>query len=63
MLFSRLASLRDAGTAVIVLTSDPEDALDLADRTYSLYRGTLTPFDPHASDAATLAAAITGATR
>lgn len=63
MLFGRLASLRDAGTAVLVLTSDPEDALDLADRTFSLYRGTLAPLGLHAADAASLAAAITGAAR
>lgn len=63
MLFGRLASLRDQGAAVLVLTSDPEDALDLADRTFSLYRGALAPLAADAADAATLASAITGATR
>lgn len=47
---------------MLVLTSDPEDALDLADRTFSLYRGTLKPLDESGADAPSLAAAITGAT-
>jgi len=34
MLFGRLRAMRDAGSGVLVLTSDPEDALDLADRTF-----------------------------
>jgi len=62
MLFSRLHEMRDAGSAVLVLTSDPEDALDLADRTFSLYRGTLRLLDRYGSDASSLAAAITGVT-
>jgi len=62
MLFSRLQEMRDAGSAVLVLTSDPEDALDLADRTFSLYRGTLRLLERYGPDASSLAAAITGAT-
>lgn len=62
MLFGRLRAMRDAGSGVLVLTSDPEDALDLADRTFSLYRGTLKPLDESGADAPSLAAAITGAT-
>jgi general nucleoside transport system ATP-binding protein len=36
---SRIRSLADAGTAVLILTSNVEDALALADRVVALYRG------------------------
>lgn len=61
MLFGRLRAMCDAGSAVLVLTSDPEDALDLADRTFSLYRGSLRLLDRLGADASSLAGAITGA--
>jgi general nucleoside transport system ATP-binding protein len=36
---SRIRALADAGSAVLVLTSSAEDALELADRAMALYRG------------------------
>ena len=43
LLAQRLAAMRDAGSAVLVLTSDPADTVGLPDRSYALYRGKLAP--------------------
>ncbi len=58
-LFERLAELRDSGSAVLILSSDPEDAAR-ADRGFALYRGSLKPLEPGMDEAA---AALTGAAR
>ncbi|MBN2874270.1 MAG: ATP-binding cassette domain-containing protein [Spirochaetales bacterium] len=60
-LFDRLESLREEGAAVLVLTSDPEDAALLADRTFVLYRGKLRLVDPRGIDSNQIAAMLTGA--
>ncbi len=60
-LFGRLAELRDQGAAILLLTADPEDASELADRVFALYRGRLRLLDPKGGDPSGLAAAITGA--
>ena len=62
-LFARLTSLRDAGSAVLVLSSDPADAAELADRSFTLYRGCLTRITESTSETASLASALTGARR
>jgi simple sugar transport system ATP-binding protein len=58
-LFARLASMRSAGSAVLILSSDPEDAAELADRSFALYRGGLIPI--RADGAQAFSAALTGA--
>ena len=60
-LFARLSAMRDEGSAVLILSSDPEDALELADRSFALYRGCLRAFDGSASSESGLSAALTGA--
>ncbi|PKL08777.1 MAG: heme ABC transporter ATP-binding protein [Spirochaetae bacterium HGW-Spirochaetae-7] len=60
-LFGRLSELRDQGAAILLLTSDPEDASDLADKVFALYRGRLRQLDSKSGDPSGLAAAITGA--
>lgn len=63
MLFARLTAMRDEGTAVLVLSSDPADAAELADRSFTLYRGRLSGLAGNSSDASSLASALTGAKR
>ncbi len=60
-LFARLTNMRDEGSAVLILSSDPEDALELADRSFALYRGRLKAFSGENSADAGLSAALTGA--
>jgi len=60
-LFERLARMRDEGSAVLVLSSDPEDAAELADRSFALYRGRLKSLDNSGSDESALSSALTGA--
>ncbi|MBU0929123.1 MAG: ATP-binding cassette domain-containing protein [Spirochaetes bacterium] len=58
-LFSRLSEMRAAGSAVLILSSDPEDASAVADRSFALYRGRLKAVGP--ADESAIAAALTGA--
>ncbi len=44
-IFSRLLALRDQGAAILILSTDAEDFLDLANRSYVLYRGALSSID------------------
>jgi simple sugar transport system ATP-binding protein len=60
-LFSRLAQLRDEGSAVLLLTSDPDDAAELADRAFALYRGQLKELADRGAGAFSIASALTGA--
>jgi len=60
VLLARLAELRDGGSAVLLLSSDPDDAASLADRSFALYRGGLSPLEP---GRASVSAALTGAAR
>ncbi|MBN1518646.1 MAG: ATP-binding cassette domain-containing protein [Spirochaetales bacterium] len=50
---------RDQGAAVLVLSQDPDDIRDLADRAFVLYRGKLKPID--SEEAGGLSALLTGA--
>ncbi|PKL26548.1 MAG: heme ABC transporter ATP-binding protein [Spirochaetae bacterium HGW-Spirochaetae-3] len=59
-LLSRLAEMRDEGSAVLLLSSDPEDASELADRSFVLYRGRLKALSGPGSDDSAIAAALTG---
>jgi len=61
LLFSRLSSLRDQGSAVLILTSDPEDAAETADRTFTLYRGQLRELSDGEAGGFSIASALTGA--
>jgi simple sugar transport system ATP-binding protein len=61
LLFQRLKAARDAGSAVLLLTSDPEDLADLADRSFALYRGRLFPVDNANLHDGSLASILTGA--
>lgn len=56
----RLAELRDAGAAVLLLTQDPEDASQLGDRVFALYRGRLTPLSGDEVKAGKLSSVLTG---
>jgi ABC-type uncharacterized transport system ATPase subunit len=60
-LFARFASMRDEGSAILILSSDPEDAAELADRSFVLYRGCLKAFDSADPVDCGLSAALTGA--
>lgn len=60
-LLSRLAAMRDSGSAVLLLSSDPDDAAELADRSFALYRGRLTPIERTGSFDAAFSEALTGA--
>jgi len=60
-LFARLSAMRDQGSGVLILSSDPEDAAELADRSFVLYRGRLKAFDRSGSADSGLSAALTGA--
>jgi len=60
-LLSRLAAMRDSGSAVLLLSSDPDDAAELADRSFALYRGRLTPIERTGSFGAAFSEALTGA--
>jgi len=60
-LFARLTKMRDEGSAVLILSSDPEDAVELADRSFALYRGRLKAFDGVNPAETGLSAALTGA--
>ncbi len=60
-MFARLVELRDKGAAILVLSSDPEDAAELADRSFALYRGRLRPLDGTETHDSAFAAALTGA--
>jgi ABC-type uncharacterized transport system ATPase subunit len=61
LLFQRLRAVRDAGSAVLLLTSDPEDLADLADRSFALYRGRLVPVDSANLHDGSIASILTGA--
>ena len=61
LLFQRLRAARDAGAAVLLLTSDPEDLSDLADRSFALYRGRLFPVNNVNLHDGRLASILTGA--
>lgn len=61
VLFARLSRMRDEGSAVLLLSSDPEDSAELADRSFVLYRGRLRAFDGSTSAETALSAALTGA--
>ncbi|MFH2113609.1 MAG: ATP-binding cassette domain-containing protein, partial [Spirochaetota bacterium] len=61
LLLQRLRTARDAGAAVLLLTSDPEDLADLADRSFALYRGRLFPVDKGNLHDGRLASLLTGA--
>lgn len=60
LLFQRLRSAREAGAAVLLLSSDPEDLADLADRSFALYRGRLYPMDSGSLHDGRLASILTG---
>jgi ABC-type uncharacterized transport system ATPase subunit len=60
LLFQRLRVARDAGAAVLLLSSDPEDLTDLADRSYVLYRGRLFQADSGKLHEGQLASLLTG---
>ncbi|MCP5454195.1 MAG: ATP-binding cassette domain-containing protein [Spirochaetaceae bacterium] len=62
-LFSRLAAMRDSGSAVLLLSSDPDDAAELADRSFALYRGRLIPVERGDSFEDAFSKALTGARR
>lgn len=60
-LLSRLAAMRDAGSAVLLLSSDPDDAAELADRSFALYRGRLIAVERTDSFDKAFSEALTGA--
>lgn len=60
LLFQRLRVARDAGAAVLLLSSDPDDLADLADRSFALYRGRLFPVDSGHLHEGRLASILTG---
>jgi len=60
-LLSRLAAMRDEGSAVLLLSSDPEDAAELSDRSFVLYRGRLKELSATGPVDSAIAAALTGA--
>ncbi len=60
-LLSRLAAMRDEGSAVLLLSSDPEDAAELSDRSFVLYRGKLKALSATGPLDSAIAAAMTGA--
>lgn len=60
LLFQRLRSARDEGAAVLLLSSDPEDLADLADRSFALYRGRLLPVESGHLHEGQLASILTG---
>jgi simple sugar transport system ATP-binding protein len=60
LLFQRLRSARDDGAAVLLLSSDPEDLADLADRSFALYRGRLFPVESGHLHGGGLASILTG---
>jgi simple sugar transport system ATP-binding protein len=50
MTFDALAAARDADAAILLITSDLDEARELGNRLFVLYRGALSgPFDPRAS--------------
>jgi simple sugar transport system ATP-binding protein len=57
----RLAELRASGSALLILSSDPEDLAELADRSFALYRGRLAPLAPEELDTQSFASLLTGA--
>jgi simple sugar transport system ATP-binding protein len=59
-LFQRLKAARDTGAAVLLLSPDPEDLADLADRSYALYRGKLFPVEGGQLHEGRLASLLTG---
>ncbi|HAE20795.1 MAG TPA: D-xylose ABC transporter ATP-binding protein [Spirochaetaceae bacterium] len=59
----RLAELRAGGAALLILSNDPEDLAELADRSFALYRGRLSPLAPEELDTRSLASLLTGATQ
>ena len=61
LLLQRLKSARDDGSAVLLLTSDPEDLADLADRSFALYRGKLISVENSSLQDGNLASILTGA--
>lgn len=61
MVFKRLIELRDAGTAVLVLSRDPVDLAEVADRSFILYRGRLTPIASGELASGGLSTLLTGA--
>ncbi len=57
----RLAELRSGGAAVLLLSNDPEDLAELADRGFALYRGRLSALEADEFEASSLASLLTGA--
>jgi len=53
--------MRDEGSAVLLLSSDPEDAAELSDRSFVLYRGRLKELSATGPVDSAIAAALTGA--
>ncbi len=60
-LFARLSRMRDEGSAILLLSSDPEDSAELAGRSFVLYRGRLRAIDGSTTAETALSAAMTGA--
>lgn len=60
-LWQRLAQARDGGAAVLLLSHDPADLAEMADRAFILYRGRLVELKPGDLDGPSLSALLTGA--
>lgn len=63
LVMRRLAELRASGSAVLLLTQDPDDLAELADRSFALYRGRLAELKPESLNEGSLAGHLTGALR
>ncbi|TFG83812.1 MAG: ATP-binding cassette domain-containing protein [Spirochaetales bacterium] len=61
LIFRRLAELRDQGAAILILSQDPDDLAEIADRAFALYRGMLTPIQDDKLGRPVLSALLTGA--
>ncbi len=59
--FRRLLELREQGSAVLLLSQDPLDLAELADRSFILYRGRLSPIPPEGLQEGRLSSLLTGA--
>lgn len=61
LLWARLGEARDRGAAVLLLSHDPSDLAELADRAFILYRGRLVGINPADLNGPSLSALLTGA--
>lgn len=60
-LWQQLARCRDSGSAILLLSHDPADLAEIADRTFVLYRSRLLEVESEAITEGRLAAFLTGA--